>query len=183
MAQAAGRLSGVLEGKDRPADGADCLVFAQLCQLPYLKQYVAVGRFFDEAFTRQPDLAEDLKEHDRYNAAKFAARFGCGASGDAVALEENERAWLRGRALSWLWADLKAWDGVLEKAPHDIKSLNDVSLAMQGFLKNSDLAGVREPDALAKLPEAERQAWQELWRHAEHMFKRTMRKMDDVIGR
>ena len=28
---------------------------------------------------------------------------------------------------------------------------------------DADLADVRDPDALAKLPEAERKAWQSLW--------------------
>ena len=29
-------------------------------KLPYLKQYAAAARFFDDAFAKQPDLAEDL---------------------------------------------------------------------------------------------------------------------------
>ena len=34
---------------------------------------------------------------------------------------------------------------------------------MQHWLDDPDFAGVRGPDALAKLPEAERPDWQKLW--------------------
>jgi hypothetical protein len=34
---------------------------------------------------------------------------------------------------------------------------------MQHWLKDTDFAGVRGPEALAKLPETERRAWQKLW--------------------
>ena len=39
----------------------------------------------------------------------------------------------------------------------------NVSLALQHWLRNPDFNGVRGPDALAKLPEAERKDWQKLW--------------------
>jgi hypothetical protein len=34
---------------------------------------------------------------------------------------------------------------------------------MQTWLEDPDFAGVRGPEAPARLPEAERQAWQQLW--------------------
>ena len=34
---------------------------------------------------------------------------------------------------------------------------------MQHWQQDTDFAGVRGPEALAKLPEAERQEWQKLW--------------------
>jgi hypothetical protein len=34
---------------------------------------------------------------------------------------------------------------------------------MRRWLTDPDLAGVRGPEALARLPEAERQPWQKLW--------------------
>jgi len=34
---------------------------------------------------------------------------------------------------------------------------------MQHWLEDSDLAGVRGPDAMAILPEAEREGWRKLW--------------------
>ena len=143
MARAAERLPAVLEGRDRPVDGTECLVFAQMCQLPCCKQYAAAGRFFDDAFAQQPDLAEDLKQRHRYNAARFAARVGCSQCADAAGLDDNERARLRRRALDWLRADLKAWDGLLANAPDDLNSLNNVSAAMQEWRMNDDYTASR----------------------------------------
>jgi hypothetical protein len=34
---------------------------------------------------------------------------------------------------------------------------------LQHWQADSDLAGIRDPEALAKLPEAERKEWQALW--------------------
>jgi len=172
MARAVDRLPAVLEGRDRPVDAGEYLVFGQLCQLPYLKQYAAAGRFFDEAFVKQPELAEHLEKQHRYNAARFAARVGCKRIADAAGLDEQECARLRGQALEWLRADLEAWRGLLVNVRDDIDCWNRVSLAMQDWLRNRDLSGVRGPEALAKLPEAERQPWQELWRRVEATLTR-----------
>jgi len=35
------------------------------------------------------------------------------------------------------------------------------------------LAGVREPDALAQLPEPEKQAWQQFWHEVEELVRRS----------
>jgi len=41
---------------------------------------------------------------------------------------------------------------------------------MQHWLQDADFAGVRSPQALAQLPEAERSAWQRLWAEVEELF-------------
>ncbi len=187
MARAADRLPAVLEGKDRPRDAAECLVFTQLCQLPYLKRYAAAARFFDDAFTKKPDLAEDLRGRHRYSAASLAARAGCGQGGDAARFDENERARLRRRALDWLRADLNAWGRLLDNTPDNASAKvsvgNDVILAMERWLADPDLAGVRGPEALARLPEAERQPWRELWDHAAATQRRGRKTLDHWVGR
>ena len=38
-----------------------------------------------------------------------------------------------------------------------------IAVGLRCWLRDHYLAGVREADALSRLPEAERQAWQELW--------------------
>jgi hypothetical protein len=43
---------------------------------------------------------------------------------------------------------------------------------MQHWLKDSDFAGVRGPEVLAQMPEAERSAWQKLWAEVEELFVR-----------
>jgi hypothetical protein len=41
--------------------------------------------------------------------------------------------------------------------------LNSVQVFMPATLVDPEFAGVRGPEALAKLPESERQPWQKLW--------------------
>jgi hypothetical protein len=37
---------------------------------------------------------------------------------------------------------------------------------------NADLAGIRDPDALGKLPDDERQQWQRLWSDVDALLER-----------
>ena len=75
--------------------------------------------------------------------------------------DEKERARLRKQALDWLRADLDAWKDELKQRP--VTARRQVVQKMQHWRKDTDFAGVRGPEALAKLPEAERPAWQKLW--------------------
>jgi serine/threonine protein kinase/tetratricopeptide (TPR) repeat protein len=153
------KLSAVLEGKKKPADVGERLDFAQICQM-HRKRHAAAVRFYSEAFEMQKDLAEDREHLLRYNAACSAALAGCGQGKDAPA-EDAERARLRQKALEWLRADLKTesellkswWPGKADEARKRLKH----------WLDDSDFNGVRGAAALNKLPQAERQAWQQLW--------------------
>jgi hypothetical protein len=44
--------------------------------------------------------------------------------------------------------------------------------ALQHWDKDSDLAGIRATQSLAKLPEAERKEWQAIWAEVESLLKR-----------
>ena len=68
---------------------------------------------------------------------------------------------LRRQALAWLRADLKAWSQQLDRDPD--KARPRVVKAMQHWQGDPDFAGVRGPEALARLPAVERQEWQTLW--------------------
>jgi serine/threonine protein kinase/Flp pilus assembly protein TadD len=129
----------------------------------------AAARFYAEAFAAHPKLADDVRFLNRYNAACSAARAGCGQGQDAAGLDEAERARLRRQALEWLRADLAAWGQFLEKEPD--KARPRVQWALRMWQQDTDFAGVRG-EALAKLPEAERQAWQQLWADVEQTLKR-----------
>jgi tetratricopeptide (TPR) repeat protein len=161
LAQLKRRLPAVLEGKDEPRDASECLGFAQLCQPPYQKQYAGAARFFAAAFAAEPKLAADLQAGHRYNAACAAALAGCGQGQDADNLDDTERARLRRQALDWLRADLEAWARLLDKEPDRLRPV--IARQMRQWLDDADFTGVRGPAALAKLPEAERPAWQQLW--------------------
>jgi hypothetical protein len=44
---------------------------------------------------------------------------------------------------------------------------------LQHWQNDTDLAGVRDPAALAKMPEAERADWQKLWADVEALVKKS----------
>jgi tetratricopeptide (TPR) repeat protein/serine/threonine protein kinase len=154
------RLSGVLEGKDQPRDTAERLGFAELCQL-HRKRYAATAGFYERAFANEPKLAEDMRAGHRYNAACAAALAGCGQGKDADKLDVNKRARLRRQALDWLRADLDAWGEQLNKEPDRARPV--LVQQMRHWQADTDFSGVRGPQALAQLPEAERKLWQKLW--------------------
>ena len=69
-------------------------------------------------------------------------------------------------------ADLEAWRRLREKGPDEAASRAAVARTLQHWLVDPDFAGVRGPEALARLPEAERQAWQKLWDDVADMLAR-----------
>jgi tetratricopeptide (TPR) repeat protein len=158
------KLPAVLAGEARPADAAEQLAFAQLCQ-QYKKLNAAAARFFIDAFAAEPKLAADLQAGHRYNAACSASLAGCGEGTP----DDGERARLRRKALDWLTADLAAWAKLAVLPAERAK----VRQTMTHWQQDADLAGVRGDATLAKLPEAERAAWQKLWADVAELRKRT----------
>jgi tetratricopeptide (TPR) repeat protein len=163
MARLQSRLPALLQGKEQPKDAAERLALAGLCQRLDKQLYAAAARWYAEAFAAQPSLADDLSS-SRYNAACAAALAGCGRGKDVGGLDDKERGRLRRQALDWLRADLLAWRrllDMLDKEPD--KACPAVGQQLQHWLQDPDFNGVRGAAALAKLPEAERQPWQQLW--------------------
>jgi tetratricopeptide (TPR) repeat protein len=155
------KLPEVLKGEVHPANVAERLELAELCRRPYKALYATAVRFYSDTFSRQPHLTDDLDAGHRYNAACAAALAGCGQGKDANQSDDKERARLRQQSLEWLQADLAIHRRDLEMAPD--KAAPAVRERMQQWQRDKDFTGVRGPDALAKLPEAERQDWQKLW--------------------
>ncbi|MHB1562460.1 MAG: hypothetical protein ACYC61_33885, partial [Isosphaeraceae bacterium] len=84
--------------------------------------------------------------------------------------DDAARARLRRQALDWLNAERAAWVKVLETG--DAQARPFVRRALEHWRVASDLAGVRDPDALAKPPEPERKAWQSLWADVDALIHR-----------
>jgi tetratricopeptide (TPR) repeat protein len=147
----ADRLPAILKGDDAPKDNAERLFLGLLCYK--VKHYAAAARHWNDAFESDPKLADDHAAFNRYNAACVAALAGCG-QGDDAPTDEAAKAKLRGQALDWLRIEL----------PHG---------ALNHWLGDSDLADVRDADALEKLPESERAAWQALWSEVNERLKQT----------
>jgi serine/threonine-protein kinase len=153
------RLASVLAGRLKPADAAESIGFAKLCHAK--KLYGASGRFWADAFRDQPKLADDLKLQHRYNAACAAALAGSDQGKDNPPLDEATKARWRKQALDWLQADLAAWSKILASGPPQARQ--DVAQMLQHWKADPDLAGLRDPAALAKLPEDEQRACHALW--------------------
>jgi tetratricopeptide (TPR) repeat protein/serine/threonine protein kinase len=154
-----GKLPGFLEGKTTPASPRERIELAGLCTLKRLHR--AAAHFYAEAFAAEPKLANDPRAAHRYNAACAAALAGCGQGKDADKLDDKERAGLRRQALDWLRADLDEWGRLLDKEPD--KGRPAIAQQTRHWLVDTDFAGVRGQQALAKLPEPERESWQKLW--------------------
>jgi tetratricopeptide (TPR) repeat protein/serine/threonine protein kinase len=163
------KLPDLLSGKVQPADTAERLALAQVCQ-EHKKRYAAAARFYAEAFAAEPKLIGDQPSGLRYNAACAAALAGCARGEDAKRLNDKEHARLRLQALDWLRADLAAWRRLLENEP--AKARPAVMQQMQHWQTDADFVGVRGSEALERLPAAERPDWQKLWQEVEVLRQR-----------
>jgi serine/threonine-protein kinase len=162
------RLPAIMEGRETPASTAEQIDFAQLCVLK--KLYVAAARLYRDAFVADPKGLEAVPLPTRYHAARAAALAGCGQGNDGGKLDDEARARWRRQALDWLRADLAGWAKALDNGKPGGKGA--VQQGLRRWQADADLAGVREPAALAKLPEAEREHWQRLWADVAALRKR-----------
>ncbi len=168
MASLAPRLPALLKGEDRPKDVAERLDIAQLCY--ETKRFAAAARFLAEAMAADPGLGDDRRAAHRYNAACAAALAGSGQGADDPKPDEAARPGLRGQALDWLKAERVAWAKVLDAGGPQARPL--VQETLQYWRADSDLAGVCDAGALAKLPESERVAWRSFWAEVDALLAR-----------
>ena len=123
----------------------------------------------EKAFSSNPKLADDLSDGHRLTAARAAAAASTGRDDDVERLDSAEKARLRKLALGWLRADLEVWK---PRAANPIRSTPDPIQELQHWLRDPDLAGLRDKDALEKLPEEERKEWSALWAEVEELINR-----------
>jgi serine/threonine-protein kinase len=152
----------------KPGDASADANLALLCRLQ--RRYAAAARFYRDAFAARPQLAEAVPSGARYDAACAAALAGCGQGKDAGPLDDNERAHWRRQALDWLRADLTWWGRALDNG--NAQTNAGVQQQIRHWQADADLAGVRDKGALAKLPEAERKEWQQLWADVAALLQR-----------
>jgi serine/threonine protein kinase/Flp pilus assembly protein TadD len=161
-------------GERKPSSAAEQLELAALCRHRAKRLYAASARFAADAFAAQRSLADDLSAGHRDEAACSAALAGCGQGEDEIKPDAKERDRLRQKALDWLRADLAAWAKHAEGGePADAASANR---SLAHWQTDPDLAGVRDKDALDKLPAQERKQWQQLWYDVAALLQRAERK-------
>jgi tetratricopeptide (TPR) repeat protein len=153
------RLPAVVRGEDHPKDAAECLALAKLCEVKAL--HATAARLKADAFAADPRLADDRRAQHRYNAACSAALAATGNSKDDPPPDEASRARLRKQALDWLRAEVTAWSKLLEAGKADDRAT--VQKILMHWRTDADLAAFRDPEGLARLPEAERADWLAIW--------------------
>ena len=124
-------------------------------------RFAEAARWYAAVFTAHPHLLVGSPTGHRYYAAWAAVLAGRGQGRDASGLDEEGRAGLRRQALGWLRAELEAQRRLLEREPAQEPWM--IAGGLLRWLEDPHLTGVREADALSRLPVAERQAWQKLW--------------------
>jgi eukaryotic-like serine/threonine-protein kinase len=163
------KLAIVLKNDVQPANAIEWIQLAQFCK-HYREQYVGAARYYAEAFEIQPDFTKDPRSGHRYNAACAAALAGCGQGKDADKLDTKDHIRLRNQARAWLRADLEAWAKLVEQGKADDRA-NAVK-TLQHWQTDPDLAGLRDPAPLAKLPEPEQEACRKLWADVAALLKK-----------
>jgi tetratricopeptide (TPR) repeat protein len=152
-------LPAIRKGQARPADLGEHFALARLCSYKGLHRDAA--RLYADAFAAGGKGAEALREAHLYEAALTAALAAAGKGKGAPDLDGKERVRLRGQALGWLRAEVRALaERVARGTPQERVA---ATKALRHMQSEPALASVREPAALAELPEAERGAWQGLW--------------------
>jgi tetratricopeptide (TPR) repeat protein len=164
------RLPAFLSGSAKPASAAEALDLAQACRCT--QRHAAAVRFYGWAFASKPSLADDPKASHCYHAACSAALAGSGKGADAAQLDDMERARLRRQALTWLRGHMtlrvKRWGNPADRA------------ILQGMVRywqtDPQLASLRDPAAVAKLPADEQEACKKLWADAAALLKQAEAK-------
>ena len=116
---------------------------------------------FQQAVRLDPKLATGRRTSlvtCLYAAACAAVRAAAGQGSRRRAAGEPERADQRRQALDWLRADLELTTKLLRRRRGVVERWS-----LADWQTDPALAGVRDPAALAKLPDAEREQWQRLW--------------------
>jgi hypothetical protein len=134
----------------------------------FLALQAAIARLYEDLFAIDITLIDH--PYHRYNAACAAALAGCGQGKDADKLDDKEHARLRKQAIAWLRADLARWTKQAASAkPSDrgfvLKTLNH-------WQSDTDLAGIRDRDAVPKLPANERETCRQLWADVAQLRKK-----------
>ena len=163
------RLTAIRKGDAQPKDAAEQIALAELCQR-YKKHYADAARFYADAFAAKPALTPVQQALVRYNAACAATLAAAGKGEDAARLDAKDKARLHQQALSWLQETIKVYEELLQDA--DAKTRDGLQKTLRHWQKDADLASVRDKEVLAKLPAAERPAWQQLWADVAKLLKK-----------
>jgi serine/threonine-protein kinase len=161
-------LPAFLQGEYQPQDNDERLALLGVCQ--FEGRNAAAANLYADAFAADRNLADSTPE-SRYRAARCAALAGCGRGADAADLSEEERTRWRNQACAWLRAELAGLVRWLDGDPAARRGI--VRKALTGWRSEPDLAGVRDPGELDKVPADERKDYLALWAEVAALLART----------
>jgi serine/threonine-protein kinase len=168
LSAARDKLPAYQDGNYTPASNAERLDLGEWCRIRKLHRTAA--RIYAQAFAADPKLADNVGNGLRYIAACSAALAACGNGEEAANLDGVERARLRKQALDWLRANLAVRTNQLDSGTPASRA--GVLRALRPWQQDPDLAGIRDPEALARLPEAERKELEALWAEVQALLDR-----------
>jgi serine/threonine-protein kinase len=165
------RLPDALAGRFDVASGSEWSDLARACRAR--KLHAAAVRCYTRAFEKTPALLVDLQHGNRVLALRSAALAGCGR-GDGAPKNPAAQATLRRQALTWLGQERARWEESLRKGAPGQRAA--AHRALQQLLRERDLAELRDREALARLPAAERADWQRVWTEVEALVPRAVQR-------
>ncbi|MBX3358890.1 MAG: protein kinase [Phycisphaeraceae bacterium] len=135
---------------------------ASVCLLK--KRYGEAVRLYEEAFTADPTVANDVFSQTRFEAACAAAR------ASEQMKDATERVRLLNIAVSWLRADIEGWSAVLAggKEPERQTLLRTV----YSWRWEPRLASIRDARPLRSWPQEQQAQCRMLWRELETLIAR-----------
>ena len=160
------RFPAVLSGEYAPADNSERLSFARIAYNQ--KKFAFATRLWAEALESDRKIRDDLRAEPRYSAARAAVLAAAGQGKDEPPLDDGAKAKLRRQAFDWLKAELSGWTELALSGPPQDRPA--VAQALAHWRQDSDLTGIREEKALARLPEAEQKEWRALWAEIEAAY-------------
>jgi tetratricopeptide (TPR) repeat protein len=140
------RIPAIIKGTDRGKDPNETLELAQMCHS--MRFYAAATRLYVDAFSATKGHYDYEADRQFFKAVRCAVLAGCSQGLDDPPPDAGTREGFRRQALAWL------------KLKSASTSSGDEAARWKG---EPDLAGVRDPEGLAKLPETERAEWKEFW--------------------
>src|SRR5262249_53442977 len=149
----------VLQGQPAPADPSTKARLAALAQLPAQQHFATAASLYAGALAQQPNLAGA----HRYNAACSAALAGCGQGKDAATLNAAERLRWPGRGRPLPGCGPHPGGRARRRRAAPPAEAPGARRSLEHWRRDSDLAGVRQKQALARLPAEEQDAWGKLW--------------------
>jgi serine/threonine-protein kinase len=168
MVELDSKLPAFLLGRYKPAGAEKQITMAEVCYVRKLPRLATA--LYSQAFVADPKLANSLLPQFRFNAASAAALVGTVPATDEPAADDDTKTRHLRQARGWLRADLTVYSSLLKDTDPRARVL--ILERLHRWQADPNLAGIRDKDALEKLPEAERDTWRKLWADVEEVLKK-----------